>query len=399
MTWSLIDHLTDGLAKDRPGDSKHPTLWPSQATGLITLDNGDKKVVGKCRRARFFGHMLHCYNFYPEYSFWSPLVQEIKSKKKPKDRYMLWIWAQGELYEDYIIEQAKKTGIFINGQIPVYIKEQNVSGKIDLEAINPKTGKLTITEVKSVYGYGGNFVLGTPSQRRSGQLGEPRESNLMQLALYHWHRASEDPAFEESRLLYGSRDTGRYGEYLVKTEAIDEQIKILYKPNLPNATGWVDSKITINSILESYHQTTLSVVGGMIPDRDYDLTYSPEKIQNLYDQEELNKTDTKSYKKWLLREAYNKWVAKLDDTPDDNLLDFFLSTYETYVEELNKPVITKVSKLEDSRSDKNEASMLKAIRTIKAKKPLKPLTKGDWQCDKCDYTHICYNQKGEPREL
>lgn len=346
--WAFIEHVTDSLGKSRPGDSKQPTLWPSEATALVETD-GKTKVVGKCRRATFFRFLLENYKFYDKYKIWAPLVEEIKINALPIDRYMLWIWRQGELYEDFLVEQAKITGVFLSGQTVVYIPKFNVSGKKDIEIINPQTHKTSIVEAKSVYGFGANVVLGTPSDRRKGLLGEPRDSNLMQIALYHWWHASEDETYEASRLVYGARDTGRYAEYLVETSTQkDGTINILYKNNAPNVGSWVLSDITINSILAQYENQQLWLDGGYIPEADFSISYSEEKLAELYAADELAKTDKEQYEKVMER-----------------------------------------------RKENNE----KIALGQKTKVDLKQIEKGDWQCGYCSYRKVCFDDKNQLRKI
>lgn len=346
--WAFIEHVTDSLGKSRQGDPKAPTLWPSEASALVTID-GKTKVVGKCRRATFFRYLLENFKFFDKYHMWKPLIEDIQCNALATDKYLLWIWRQGELYEEFLVEQAKIAGVFMGGQIPVYIKDCNLSGKEDLTIINPISHKLSIVEAKSVYGHGANVVLGTPGARKKGDLGTPRDSNLMQIALYHWWHASEDTAFEESRLVYGARDTGRYAEYLVKTETQEDgTINILYKCNAPNQGPWITSPITINAILREYHNQQLWLDGGIIPERDFDLIYSEDQLAALYAADELGKVD---------KEKYEKVIA---------------------------------------RKEENE---LRVLAGKKPKQELKQIEKGDWHCNYCQYRNICYDKENKPRAL
>jgi hypothetical protein len=199
-----------------------------------------------------------------------------------------------------------------------------------------------------VYGFGGNVVLGTPSERRKGGSGKPKDPNLMQTALYHWWHASEDDAYEESRLVYGSRDTGRYGEYLVKTENVDGVVEILYKPHTPNPGAWITSGITINSILEEYRNQQLWLDAGTIPARDFNILYGEEELAELYAEGELNKTEVQQYEKVLERREENKALIQNGDKP---------------------------------------------------KKELKQIEKGHFACSFCSFSPICYDKNNVPRTL
>ena len=213
------------------GDGKAPTLWPSAASAVIKNDHGEEVVVGKCRRATFFRYVKDNLKFYEDkYKHWSVLVEEIKDKERKPDRYLMWIWQAGQLYEDQFVELCKRAGVYIAEQIPLYIKTHNISGKVDFVALNPHTGKYHIVEIKSVYGFGKESVCGKPaSARRPQKNGEPRDSNLMQIAIYDWWHASADPQFSESRLAYGARDTGHYSEYVVTTVEENNVVYIEYQ--------------------------------------------------------------------------------------------------------------------------------------------------------------------------
>lgn len=347
--WTLIDHLTNWLERPKMGDSKHPTLWPSEASAIITNEHGEEVVVGKCRRATFFRYATQCVDFYPQYAHLRTLVDELEEKKVPVDRYMRWIWIQGELYEEYVINMAKASGVYIADQVPIYVKEINLSGKQDVVVINPESHKFSICEVKSVYGFGANYVLGTHSERRKKILGTPRDSNLMQIALYDWWAASKDENYEDSRLLYGARDTGRYSEYRIRTEEDEEgTIRISYRGASPFESEWVESPITINSILiDGYKYVEDHLQAGEIPVRDYELAYSEERIHKMWKRGELGKTDSE-----------------------------------------------KLEKIE-ARKKENEERVAEGLNP---KKELKPLEKGDWQCDKCTFKNFCYDAEGNPRK-
>ena len=190
--WSFIKHITDYLARPNLGNKKPPTQWPSEATALKENEYGEIEVIGKCRRAAFFRLLLDSFAFSDKYSAYKTLVDKIRQDAIEVEPYLRWIWSQGELYEQHCTNLAKSSGVFIAEQTIVYVPEHNVSGKIDIIVINPATGKYRIVEIKSVYGYGANNVIGSPGERKKGQLGTPRDAHLMQLGLYQWHYGNQN---------------------------------------------------------------------------------------------------------------------------------------------------------------------------------------------------------------
>ena len=384
--WAFVEHATNQLMRPRPGDPKHPTLWPSEASAQYE-ENGQTIVVGKCKRAMFFRYLIDSYAFYEKYKIWKPLVDRLETESKPVDRYMLWIWAAGEQAETYLIEQAKASGVFVAEQVPVYIKSHNISGKKDIEIFNPESRKLTIVEAKSVYGFGANEVLGTDVSRRRGLMGTPRDSNLMQIALYHWWTASLDPAYEDSRLVYIARDTGRYAEYLVRTVDENGTFHIEYRPWHPYAGAWTRVPYTINNILDTYEYIQKCVDGGTIPNRDFMQEWDEPRLALAYKRDELGKTDREKYEKVMARRAYNEWLNTIPELEDDQLL---IEAHE-YTGELSESIVNQLITLSND-DDKARAKVIKTLRGLKPKTELKQLEKGDWNCRFCKYSPICYDK-------
>ena len=295
MTWSFIKHISQYLERPKLGEQKAPTLWPSSATA-----NVDGTILGKCRRQSYFRFARDSYYFDKKYEHLEPLVNIINQHKSPPNKYLRWIWIQGELYEEYCVNMAKESGVFIAGQTSVYIPGYNISGKLDLVVINPETTKMHIVEVKSVYGFNANSVLGTEAQHKKNLIGTPRDSHLMQIGIYQWWYANNNENFGPGLLTYGARDTGRYAEYLITVEKGEDDLDyIFYQGHTPITTAKVNSGIAIQSILENYKIVSSSANSKTItiPPPDYELFYSEEKIDQLYEDGLLSKTDKTQYEK------------------------------------------------------------------------------------------------------
>lgn len=331
MTFSFIETITNQLDRVNLGEQKAPTLWPSAATTTI-----DGKAVGKCRRQAFYRYATDSYNFSEDYDHYKDLVTSINENKQPISKYLRWIWRAGELYEEYCVDLAKEAGIYVATQTSVYIPKLNVSGKLDLVVVNPETNKYQIVEVKSVYGFNANSVMGTDSQRKKGVLGQPRESHLMQLGIYQWWYGNPN-GWDPGILVYGARDTGRYAEYLLTVEHVEEEGEdfIFYQGNAPCLTEKVNSGISMQNIMRNYKSTLDALESGVVPDRDYYLAYTEEMIDNMYEVGQLNKTDTAQYEK-------------------------------------------RKKQIEEGKT-----------------RLVKPVEKGDWQCRLCEYQTHCYKEDDE----
>jgi hypothetical protein len=369
--WTFIDHVTDYLMRPRMGDSKEPTYYPSEATSLYVDAAGATQVAGKCRRAVFFRHVVETTKYDPDnWGHMQPLADMLIRKEVKPDRYLQWIWDAGNMYEEHIINYAKSAGVFIGTQVPVYVKSHKISGKVDLIVVNPENGKLCIVETKSIYGHAIDKVLGKKTtDRKTGkpiiEYGVPRDSNLMQIAIYQWWYGLPRSDFEHARLVYGARDTGVYGEFLVRVsvDPVTANMPIEYKQLLPYESDWIDSGLTINSILKDgfeYVQNHLDT--GQIPSRDFEAQYDQAKIDALYAAEELSKADTEKYEKLKVI---------------------------TYRQRL----------LDGDQLTTEEQALVNQYDGKRIKIDQKPIEKGDWQCRFCQWRDVCYDQDGVPRDL
>lgn len=340
--WSFINHVTQYISRPRIGNEKAPTLWPSEAAAVIKNSYDELVNIGRCRRSIFFRFLRASYNYYDKYSHYEKLIEEIKTKETEPDAYVKYIWAQGNLYEDYLLENAKKSGVYIADQTQVYIPSHKVSGKIDIIVIDPSTSKYRIVEAKSVYGFNANKVLGSPAERKQGKLGIPKPNYLMQLGLYQWWYANKREEFGDGLIVCGARDTGRYAEFglTVENNPDTNEDHIYFYQNEPNPSqDKIDSGISIQNILSQYEYVQNCLDSGVIPERDFDLQYSDSKIETLYQRKALNKSETQRYEK-------------------------------------------RMKQIEEKKSRIN-----------------KQLEKGDWQCSFCNYKNICYKNDKTPRTI
>lgn len=339
--WSFIDHVSKYISRPRMGNEKEPTLWPSESSAIVKNDYNEEVNIGRCRRSIFFRFLLASYKYYEKYSHYSELVKELKTNKVDPDTYTQFIWMQGNLYEDYLLDIAKKSGVYIADQTQVYIPSHKISGKIDIVVIDPESEKYRIVEAKSVYGFNASKVLGSPTERKSGQLGTPKASYLMQLGLYQWWYANKREEFGDGLLVCGARDTGKYAEFGVTVHLNEEteENHIYYYNNDPYKGPEIDSGISIENILNQFAYIQECLDTGVIPERDFDLLYSNEKIDLIYSRGELNKSETLRYEKRQAQIKANK---------------------------------TKINK---------------------------QIEKGDWQCSYCSFKNTCYSSDSTPKTI
>lgn len=348
--WTLTGHISNHLIKPRLGDMRPPSLWPSDASALLTNQYGEEYVEGACRRHTFLRYTRDKFIYDNQVnSNYKPLVDEIYKLHKEPDRYMRWIWEAGNLFEDFVVEKAKESGVWTASQVQVVIPGWNIVGKLDLIVTNPETGGLIAQEVKSVYGYDAEKkVLGTSAARKKKELGAPKISNLLQAAIYDWHLKPRIKTLEATRLLYGDRGTGKGAEYEITTylDPNDNQTHIQYQGVDPFFSAPVVSPITIDNVLMQYQYIQEHYETGYLPPRDFDLTYSPEQIQLMFERGELSDTQSAAHQKVLDRIEENKVLVAAGEKP---------------------------------------------------KKELKPIEVAHWACSRCEFMKFCYDEDGKPR--
>lgn len=366
-TWTLMDSLTDVLARPRMGEQKEPNFYPSEATAVYENEYGEEVIAGKCRRAAFFRLVKDWYDFDPEsWQHMQPLAEELERKEIPFDKYTYWVFEAGNIFERHIKNMTKKAGVFVEEEVPVFLPNPRVSGRIDIIVLDYTTNKLNIVEVKSIYGHNTTSVFGNKKSRFKPMVpGEPRDSHLMQTGFYQWRFAMHRDDFGPARLCYGARDKGTYGEFLVRigyNEATNS-FPIEYKQVLPMELDWVTSPITINSMLrDGYEYVQNHLETGVIPPRDFELMYSPDKIATMYERGELDKASEEKYEKLMVLELRERVDA-------------------------GETLSAEEQELHDRYDGK------------RIKKDQKPVEKDDWQCRLCKWKDICYDANKQPTAL
>lgn len=375
MAFSVLTHLTDWLARNKLGDDKPPSLYPSNACAV----DKDGNVYGTCRRQQFLSYlqMMHKYykNIDDRYSKWDDVIGKLEGKKLPPSTYMRWIWEQGELIEQHIIDLIKESGLFIATQTQVYIPKYNVSGRIDIIALNPYSGKYIINEIKSVFGPNAEKVLGSQYERRDGRPGEPRDKNLMQTAIYDYKFADED-SFEESQLLYIDRGGGKNASYQVKVDKTNGDIN--YRQIEPNLCSWVKAPYTIFDILAQYENRQKELDSGVLPARDFTIKYSMKEIEDLvndaYNIYEIDKEDE------IIDGPYEDVKSFLDVGKKNR--KFMIKLKPKTKAEISKQIAEQYIKYSDRKQNGGRA--------------VKEPEDGSYMCNYCDYKKFCFNDNGEP---
>src|SRR3990167_3171781 len=209
-----------------PVPSKH--YYPSEASVISKDSDGDSIVLGACQRASYFRVTL-----------------PFGEGERPSAR-MEYIFAQGKMIENWLVEQWKRMGIFEANSVRFQIPEYNISGELDVVIREPPPpagdGKLAIVEIKTIYGYNATKeIFGNKST-----VGQPKPQNLLQTLIYLY--AFQDK-FEHAKLIYVARDNPTNRREF-RIELSKDSAGILW----PVIDGQVKSDYSVQDILKRYQE-------------------------------------------------------------------------------------------------------------------------------------------------
>ena len=259
-------------------------VYPSESSRATTdLATGTSAVIGGCLRSswlrsKFQLHDRGLAEDADEEITWQPIANT------PTE---LWKFEMAYLAERVIINNAKTAGIFVKDHVSFEVPGINMKGELDLVCIDPSTQVKIGIEIKSIYGhYGETGVFGTPTQRKLGNKGKPKDDHVMQTAIYTWFWRDIISYF---KILYISRGSGMREEFCLWIEENEDDWDIYIDGELQD--------FTINNILTRYGQMTQALENNVCPPREYDLQYTRAYLGEMASAGMLGKTDLTKYQK------------------------------------------------------------------------------------------------------
>lgn len=248
--------------------SRAPDHWsPSSASIQVKDIWSEPKTVGACLRRLWYEMTGH------------PGQQERFSRAA----------AYGDVVSDLEVELAREAGIYLGHEVPMFkdIHGLRISGRADLlvEVPLPSGNKERIgAEYKSVHGYYG--TQGVINTTRTIPYA-PKPYHVLQAALYldHW----KDLGFTHWQILYIDRGSGTVSVPAHKVYLTPEGDISVNSEQF--GTAMDGTPVNVRHIYERFLQLDLAVKAKAIPDRDYEHTYSPEKIEKMAAAGMLSKTD------------------------------------------------------------------------------------------------------------
>ena len=258
---------------------------PSSAMCYSALDNSP---VGTCIRSAYMG---------------------VKSfpASNPMGIYVRMTTEAGKLWENWLVNQYKELGIYVSHSVKLYDETNNMSGEIDIVHMNPLTDEVEITECKQYNGsnyFAQMGIVGSKNQRPT-----PKESHLLQCFDYLMMCRNTGQNIKFSNLMYLDRSCGSfYNNFQFRIslfETASKQISPLveYFDSEGNVQSYVDTRITEKGIVEKNKMLDTFLENDLLPPRDYELSYSNEKVELLYKSKQISAT---KYNKWKEDPVKNK---------------------------------------------------------------------------------------------
>ena len=310
-----VDALRQGKYRESLGG-----VNPTGASALMINERGEEVLVGKCLRQVWYS-------------------KKRVPRTNPANDNAQCIFMLGNAAEDGLQKAWEDAGVLLesNAKIRANIAknpstddEIMLSGEVDaiLRWSEMRTGddgvprmhidptKAIGIEVKSKWGYGAKAVM-QGNKSSTYEHGYPQIEHLMQTALYlHTRKAFEefhDVEIPYFVICYISRDNGLHKSFRVELSdgyegriIVKDMNGVEIKPKAEKSLDWgvqaQTIELTIDMMRERYLQQIENLKSDTPPAREFDLRYSDEKAQKLFDMGELSKTKFNEHGKKPLAE-------------------------------------------------------------------------------------------------
>ena len=313
-----IDALRQGKYRESLGGKTG--VNPTGASAIMKNERGEDKLVGKCLRQVWYSK------------------KRVPRTNPPNDNSQ-FIFMMGHMAEHGLHEAWGKAGVLLeaNSKIrkniaknPDTDDEIMLSGEVDAilrwsemqtgsdgvprMVIDPK--KAIGIEVKSKWGYGAKMVM-NGNKTSTYEHGYPQIEHLMQTALYlHMRKTWEefhDVEIPYFVICYISRDNGLHKSFRVElSDGYDGRIVVKdmegneLKPRIEKSLEWGVTarpmELTIDMMRERYYEQLDNLKSDTPPPREFDLRYSDDKAEALFNVGELSKTKYNEHGKKPLAE-------------------------------------------------------------------------------------------------
>ena len=260
----LIKNVDSYLETPKPVSPPrfHRGYHPSAASCVIRNEYDEEEAIGKCMRD----------------SYWSHKSLE---KSNPMNSRGVRICSVGSMVQRWETDKYKEMGIWRGNNVKFFDVDNHISGEVDAFVEDLQTKQLVGVEIKTGYGYMfQSQVIGRPDRK-----GTPKLDHLMQVMIY-MNYFKDIPLF---KMVYIDRGNAARAEFNITIDKNDGGVKVDGKK--------MTNGLSIPAILHRYEELGKCLDDSVLPERDYQIQYSKDKLQFLYDSNRMTKTDCKTFEK------------------------------------------------------------------------------------------------------
>lgn len=276
MTDYIFDGINTGLISSSGVKVERlPTFYPSAASCVNEQDT--EKVMGACIRQQWY----RCKS-YPE--------------SDPAGLYSQYIFAGGNMWEDFLIEQFKRNGLWIGNNIKFAITDRYISGELDIVIKNPG-GEKNKAIVESKTYSSANYQAKKEIVGSRDTKPKPKAQNVLQAFIYNCEFADQ---IDCTYLTYldracGGPENNKTFKMTVHSEN-DRHYPFIETYDFDNAKySYVDYRISIEGIYDRYDLLMGYLQRSELPDGDFIHEYDEETVAVKWANGEIAKT---KYEKW-----------------------------------------------------------------------------------------------------
>lgn len=312
-----IDPLESAIVALRHGHYRESLggVNPTGASAEMINERGEKVLVGKCLRQVWYSKKkiprTNTSTDNNQFVFMMGHMGEAGLHEAWTNAGIL-LESNAKMVHNFAKNPDKDDEIRLSGEVDAILRwSEWKTGEDGVPRIHIDPTKAIGIEVKTKYGHFGKAqIMG--NKNSTYELGFPQIEHLMQTALYlaarkrfeDYHNV-EIPYFV---ICYILRDNGIHKSFRVElSDGYDGRIIVKdmngkeLKPKMEKALEWnvtpQQMELTLDMMRERYYQQLENLKSDTPPPREYDLRYSDEKAERLFNAGDLSKTKKANHEK------------------------------------------------------------------------------------------------------
>ena len=272
-----------------------PTFYPSAASCVSGTDGAP---IGACLRSQYY----RCAGY---------------SKTNPTGLFPQYIFAAGNWWEDWVIEQLKQTGHWVGNSIKFQDLERYISGEVDIVIKDPDTGENIIVEMKT-YG-SSNYQAKKEICGGRDNKPKPKDQNVLQSFLYLGYFA--DQGINKVLLAYLDRACGspeNNKQFMIEkhVEGDKTYCKISTTERDGTPYSYIDRRITLEGIYARYASLMEHLKESRMPAPDYTHVFSAAEVRQRHSDGLIAKTRMANWERNAEKYPIGDWQCSYCDYKD-----------------------------------------------------------------------------------